>query len=370
MKKSRVGFVGCGGHARGCNIPVAARNPNLEIRAFCDLREETLNELRAEHPSTYATTDMERIFSDPEVDLVVCATKPDCRLPVVELAARHRKPLFVEKPMAFTQDEAEKIIELTDASGIPFIVGFNRPHSPMLQAIRPIFRRHKKGNTLIVYRIVGEHAIWPPEHRRNVMENKESTVIHETTHIFDLLTWLNGGEPTSVFMSGGGHIDNAITLQYEGDTTAVIIAGDNGSVGYPKERMEIDTNCGTIVGDFFVELRVVGCGEDDGTTTFPYAWHGETINDGIQGIMDKVFKWRTELTEEKRLVGHFFGQTPAVDKGHYGQLEYFRRQIESGEPVETDARRGATPTLIAERAMESWRTGQSVKLDFSSIWKQ
>lgn len=361
-----VGFIGCGGHCCGSNIPCADKNPNLELVAFCDLREEQLKMLEEQYTSKFTTTDMEKIFADPDVDLVVCATKPDFRLPVMEMALKYKKPLFVEKPLAYTREDIFKAVDLMRSSGVPLIVGFNRPYSPMMQAVRPIFRKHRKGNTTIVYRIVGESDIWPPEHYHNVIVRKESTVCHETTHIFDLLNWLTGDLPSRIQMVGGGHMDNVITLDYPGDTTAVIIAGDNGSVGYPKERLEIDTSCGTIIGEFFVELNAVGVGNDSGTQYFKSEFKGKPLL-GIEQLKQALFKWRSNLTEEKRKVGHFFGQTPTIDKGHYGQLEYFRQQIISGSPIETDVVAGAIATLIAWEATESWKHGTPLKLDFSEL---
>jgi myo-inositol 2-dehydrogenase/D-chiro-inositol 1-dehydrogenase len=365
----KVGFVGCGGHAQGCNIPVVAQNPNLKIRAFCDLNIEVLEALKDEYSPDYITQYFEKIFADPEIDMVVCATKPDFRMPVMEAAVKYRKPLFVEKPLAYTREDVYKMVRLMQPSGVPFMVGFNRPYSLMMQAIRPIYRRHQKGNTLISYRIVGEAAVWPPEHREAVCEKKESTVIHETTHIFDLLNWLTGLEPEKVYMAGSGHIDNIIVLTYPDDIIATIVAGDNGSVGFPKERMEIDTNCGTIAGEFFTEMIVAGMGEDSGIKTFEYTFNGKKYNDGATACRDKWLKWRRELTEEKRLIGHFSGQVPAVNKGHYEQHEYFRKQIISGKPVETDVVRGAAATLIAWEAIKSWETGNAVELDFSKLFR-
>ena len=61
-----VSFVGCGAFCGGNHIPNAHRNPELHITAFCDLDEERLDQLAATYEPAYVTTDMERLFSDPE----------------------------------------------------------------------------------------------------------------------------------------------------------------------------------------------------------------------------------------------------------------------------------------------------------------
>jgi predicted dehydrogenase len=368
MKKlMNVGFIGCGGHALGSGIPSVAANPDLTITAFCDLNHDRLTALQENYAPQYITKDFEEVFADPAIQMVICATKPDFRLPIMEAAVKYRKPLLVEKPMAYNKDDIFRMVSLMASSNVPFMVGFNRPHSPIMQAVRPIYRRNKNGNTLISYRIVGEAQIWPSEHYQAVCVKKESTVIHEVTHIFDLLHWLTGNEPESVFMAGGGHIDNVIVLSYPEEVTATIVAGDNGSVGYPKERLEINSNYGTLVAECFTELVVSGMGGDSGIKTFGYTCAGEEHLDGFVPLRDKLLKWRSELTEEKRRVGHYEDQIPSINKGQYEQYEYFRTRILSGEPIETDVIRGAIPTLTAWSAMESWNKKRVVSLDFSEL---
>ncbi len=366
-QRTGVGVIGCGGHACGNNIPGAAANPNLELVAFCDLRADVLDRLKRQYTPKFVTTDMEDVFKDPAVGLVVCATKPDVRIPVMKLAVKYRKPLFVEKPMAYSREDLMEACRIMGRAPVPFIVGFNRPYSPMMQAIKPLFEKHRTGQTTIAYRIVGESAIWPPEHRHNVLVKGESTVVHETTHIFDLLNWLTDRRPHRVYMAGGGNVDNVVTLEYPDDITAVIVAGDNGSVGYPKERVEINTGCATVVGDFFVEMTVAGMGGQFGRRVFPYRYQGRTFEDGFEGVKRKWLDWRAGLSEEKRAVGHFFGQTPEIDKGHNAQLESFRRMALAGAPRPDLVARGALPNVIAEAALESWRQKRPQVIDYAEL---
>lgn len=366
-RKIGAGFIGCGGHACGSNIPDAAKNPDIELTAFCDIRPEQLDMLKKQYSPKLVTTEMEEVFAHPGVGMVICATKPGCRIPVMKLAARHRKPLFVEKPMAYTREDLMEMCMIMKGADIPFVAGYNRVYSPMMQAVKPVFRKHKKGNTTIIYRIVGESSVWPPEHRHDVLEKGEYTVIHEATHIFDLINWLTDSRPLRVYMSGGGNVDNVITLDYPEDVTAVVISGDNGSAGYPKERLEINTACGTIVGDYFVEMTVAGMGGSFERQIFPYVFKGKTFNDGFEGVKAKIMEWRAGLTEEKRAVGHYFGQTPCVDKGHYAHQEHFREMAVSGEASPGQVAKAAEPNLIAWAAIESLKNKQPVEIDYSMI---
>lgn len=363
----KVAFVGCGGFCSGNHIPNAAANPNFEIVAFCDLRTDRLDAVSARHPASYVTTDMTRIFNDPEVELVVCGTNPDFRLPIMELAVEHGKHLFVEKPMCLHESEVNTMVSLMKKSRGLFMVGFNRPYSPLMRALKPLYQKYRRGNTTIIYRIIGESRLWPKHHYDAVVRRKESTIVHEVTHIFDLLNWLTGSEPHRVYTAGGGNMDNIITLDFPDEVTAVIIAGDNSTAGYPKEQIEVNTNHGTIVGDHFIELTVAGFDGVFERQQFPYQVEGQALTTNGREAEERGWAWRSSVTPEEMATGYYYDRQLKPDKGHYHELEEFRRMICEGRPSETDVVRGALANLIAWRAIESWEKKQPVEMDFGYL---
>lgn len=368
MTPMKVGMIGVGGFAGGTHVPNVAANPNFKLAALCDLNEQRLNELAAKFKPGYVTTDMQQVLKDPAIELIVCGTKPSFRLPIMRAAIENRKHLFVEKPMCYTEEDLRAMVPLMRPAPIKFMVGFNRPYSPMMQALKPIYQRHKKsGNTSIIYRIIGEAQLWPAHHFNAVAQQKESTIIHETTHIFDLLNWITDLKPKSVYTAGGGNMDNIITLTYPDNVTAVVISGDNSTAAWPKERIEIDTNHGTIVGENFVELQTAGIESGTRRLTFPYSQQGQTYNDGIAPYCERVRAWRGTITAEERAYGYYYERQPKTDKGHYNELDFFRKIILADQPSQTDVISGAAAELIARAAIESWKTGQPKDLDFAYL---
>ena len=363
----KLGFIGCGGFASGNHIPNAAINPNFELRAFCDLDRDKLGELMATYHPSYVTTNMEEVFSDPEIEAIICSTKPDFRLPVMRRAVETGKHLFVEKPLCYREDEIEGMISLMNNAKIKFMVGFNRPYSPLMQDLKPFLKKYRKGNTTIIYRIIGEARLWPRHHYDAVINQKESTIIHEATHIFNLLNWLTDFSPVRIYTAGGGNVDNIITLDYPEDITAVIVAGDNSLTGFPKERIEINTDFSTIVGDEFIELNVYG---NDGKwlrRNYDYKMEGKTYNTSITEATELGWKWRQSVTEEEKANGYYYMRQVKVNKGHYNELEMFRLCIIENQPSQTDVIQGAIASLTAWRAVESWERKIPVELDFSYL---
>jgi predicted dehydrogenase len=367
MEKMKVGFIGCGGFASGNHIPNTESNPNLEIQAFCDLNENILDELRAKYKPSYVTSDMEKIFLDPEVRMVICSTKPDFRLPIMKLAVKHKKHLFVEKPLCYKEDEVGEMVSLMKDAPIKFMVGFNRPFSPLMRALKLVYDKYKKGSATIIYRIIGEAQLWPTHHYDAVVINRESTIIHEATHIFNVLNWLTGLVPERVYTAGEGNMDNIITLAYPENITAVIISGDNSTAGYPKERIEVNTNYGTIVGDHFTELLVAGFDNFYSRKTFDYKIGKETLNTDGRRAEDELREWRKSITKEEIATGYYYERQVKVDKGHYNEIEFFRRCILENTKSEVSVMAGAVANLTAWRAIESWEKRTPIELDFSYL---
>ena len=109
-------------------------------------------------------------------------------------------------------------------------------------------------------------------------------------------------------------MDNVITIAYQDDTSAVIIAGDNSTAGFPKERLEINTNNGIILGDHFVELTAMGfgSGEYHFHKTYGYKMAGETLNTSAAELAERMWEWRKSVTKEERATAYYYERMAKV----------------------------------------------------------
>lgn len=363
-----VGVIGCGGFCKGNHIPNLLANPALRIRALCDLNTAVLAELKESFPVDYLTTDFQKIFADAQIDMVVCATKPDFRLPIMEAAIKTEKPLFVEKPLCFTKEDTFRMLEMMRGTKIPFMVGFNRPFSPMIQDAKRYFGQYcQNGNKTLIYRIIGEARIWPKSHYRAIIEEGESTLIHEGTHIFNLLNYLTGNYPLNVYTAGGGNVDNIVTLEYPGNTTAVIIAGDNSNIGFPKEYLEINAEYTTIAGYNFAELEVFTVGGQHFNHKYSYSVGKDIFTTDRREMETKLWEFRKNISKKDLEIGYYYDTQVMGNKGHIHELEAFRSCIVNGEPSPIDVRAGAAANFIAWSALESWEKKQRIELDIRSL---
>ncbi|MBI4026510.1 MAG: Gfo/Idh/MocA family oxidoreductase [Verrucomicrobia bacterium] len=145
----RVGFVGCGGFIRGNHLPNLAGEPGFKIRALCDLKQDVLDELRMVYSPDYVTTRFSDLANDKDLDLIIIGTSPHVRVSLIREAAIGGKAIFTEKPMSMGWDDTREILRILKAHPVPFMVGMNRPYSRIMQEVKRIFDKHRKGPTLI-----------------------------------------------------------------------------------------------------------------------------------------------------------------------------------------------------------------------------
>ena len=366
-RKLRLGFIGTGGFIRGNHLPNAHRNPSIEVRALCDLREDVLQDLESQYRPAYVTMDMREVCRDPDIDAVVIGTRETERVAPIRTAAEAGKHILIEKPMSVGTADTREIVDIVNRTGIFLMVGFNRPYSQPMQDVRQRLREVRGDETLIHYRLVGEAQLWPLVYQADVAAGRANSIVNEATHIFDLMNWLTEDYPKSIFVAGGEFDNHAIVMEYPRRTTVSILSGSCGTEAYPKERLEIFTNYTTIVMDSFVEVATAGqC--DSGDRTYPLAvdpYAEQVAGDGGEALRRKRRLWYANIPPADRADGHYYTSRPSEDKGHYNELEYFRRCVTGRVMPETNHVRGAVATLTALSAIESLRARSFVDLDFS-----
>jgi predicted dehydrogenase len=126
----RVGVVGCGGIAQMMHLPTLAERPDLfQIAALADLSETTLNAVGDRYGVRKRFQDGRELAAQSDVEAVLLFASGCHREAVLDLLAA-RKPMFVEKPLAFSLPETEEVARAVRAAGVAFMVGYHKRFDP------------------------------------------------------------------------------------------------------------------------------------------------------------------------------------------------------------------------------------------------
>lgn len=155
MESLRVGLVGAGWIARD-HVAALARAGGTELVAVCDLDAERA---RALAPGARVHTAWEDLLADEELDSVWICTPPLAHRGPAVAALERRLPLFLEKPIARTLEDAAAIVAAADASGAVCAVGYQWHAVEVLDDLR----RALEGQAvaLLVGRSIGPTASRP-----------------------------------------------------------------------------------------------------------------------------------------------------------------------------------------------------------------
>lgn len=136
-QRVRVGLIGCGSIAQQMHLPYLAElEEYFEIRALCDLSAKTVHALSHKYRVDCAVTDYRRLLQE-ELDAVFVLTST-ARADVVAAAAEAGCHLFVEKPMAYSLQEADLIVDACSRHGVHLMVGYMKMYDAGYQRGREL----------------------------------------------------------------------------------------------------------------------------------------------------------------------------------------------------------------------------------------
>ena len=116
MAKIKTGIIGCG-FISGIYLKNIPNFEHLELVACADIDTERAKAKALEYnlPHTYS---VEELLADPQIQIVVNLTIPAAHAEICLKALDAGKHVYVEKPLAATREEGEKIIGLARSKGL------------------------------------------------------------------------------------------------------------------------------------------------------------------------------------------------------------------------------------------------------------
>lgn len=132
----RFGIIGCGTIAQIMHLPYVAEIPETELYALVDPapnRTETLgNWYGIDHQFENADAMLRKIGDD--LDAVIVSTPPNQHASVVEQVLDANINTFVEKPLAVSVEDADRMVAAAERSEATAMVGYMRRYDPMYEA--------------------------------------------------------------------------------------------------------------------------------------------------------------------------------------------------------------------------------------------
>jgi len=146
----RIGVVGLGYWG-----PNLARNfdrlPDAELAWLCDASDDARARWSREFPSARTASDFAEPLADDSLDAVAIATHVPSHAELAERALEAGKHCFVEKPLAQSVAEAERVVEAAEQAGRVLMVGHLLEYHPGVEKLKELVAAGELGDIRYIY---------------------------------------------------------------------------------------------------------------------------------------------------------------------------------------------------------------------------
>jgi predicted dehydrogenase/threonine dehydrogenase-like Zn-dependent dehydrogenase len=261
----KIALVGAGGFAQAMHLPNLQRlRDKFDLRTVVSRTGLSARTAAERFGIATAATDFQVALDDPQIDLVLIATRHDLHAEMVLAALMAGKHVFVEKPLSMTEEglDAIEAFYAANPKGPLLMTGFNRRFAPAIAAAQAAVK--DRASPLIVnYRmnagyIPSDHWVHGPHGGgRN---------IGEACHIYDLFNALTRSQPVDVhartIVPASDHWrrdDNFVaTIRYADGSICTLTYTSMGAKSFAKERADIFVDGKVLVLDDYKQLTVAG----------------------------------------------------------------------------------------------------------------
>lgn len=332
VKIVRVGVIGLGDFGER-HVQALKSISNVEVVAVCSRTRNRAEEIARLYGVKKWYTDREKLVKDHEVDVVTIATADDDHVEPTILAAESGKPALLEKPIATTLEDADKIIGAVKRYGIIFMVGHILRFDRRYKIVQKMRENGETGRIASMYaRRAGKQKA------AGIFLNRVSPPVQTGVHDIDIMRWIGGSEVQQVWGFA------ARTLEYRfPDIFWTIMRFSDGMLGVVENGFLVSNNF-----PHFIDSQLTVMAEK---ATIHIYTPGEffTVH-GAQGV-DKP-----DITYWPKMNGYAEGALKE-------ELEYFAKCVANDEQPKLIAIEDARRALeIAIKALESSEKGQPIAL--------
>jgi predicted dehydrogenase len=150
MDKVKWGIIGCGNVTEVKSGPALSKIDNSELVAVMRRDARLAADYAERHQVSKWYNNADDLINDPEVNAIYVATPPDTHELFAIKAMRAGKPVYVEKPMGRNTAECERMIQVSEETGVPLFVAYYRRAMPYFKKVKELIDSSEIGDIRFV----------------------------------------------------------------------------------------------------------------------------------------------------------------------------------------------------------------------------
>jgi myo-inositol 2-dehydrogenase/D-chiro-inositol 1-dehydrogenase len=331
----KLAIVGYGNLATSVYGPsIRLLGPEANLTAVVEPDPLRRRQAEVTFPGTPILPTLDDLIAESEIDGVLIAAPPAAHADLAVAAFDAGLAVYVEKPLAASQEEALRILEAWRRADVPGMVGFNYRLNPLIEELRSALANDECGRVVAARTTFGLAADAIP-HWKETRAAGGGALLDLASHHIDLVRFVLGSEIERVgcrLWSYRTEDDNAmLTLML---VSGIVVQTYVSLATVEEDRIEVFGESGKLLYDRYFSERV------NQTGRFPREVRTQLLRNRIGSFLPgKGFteKLRAPLREPSfpRALGRF---VEAVRRG------------ESLSPTIEDGWRSLQVVLAAEKA--------------------
>jgi predicted dehydrogenase/threonine dehydrogenase-like Zn-dependent dehydrogenase len=252
-----LGVIGAGNFAKSVLLPRLAKLQGVGLVGVATATGRNAKAVGEQFGFGLCTTDYRELLARDDINTVLIATRHDTHAKLAAEALRAGKVVYVEKPLAISEEGLSEVAAAVAETDGRVMVGFNRRFSELAAELKRAFAGAggRREPLAVTYRV---NAGAVPKESWIQGDEGGGRVVGEVCHFVDFLQFITDADPVEVF---------AYASEAGNDTLSVVVKFGDGSVGninyfstgdrsFPKERVEVYGGGRVAVLDDFRALEV------------------------------------------------------------------------------------------------------------------
>ncbi len=150
MKDIRWGFIGCGEVTERKSGPAFSLIEGSSVVAVMSRSKDKAKSYAERYGIPRWYTDALSLVNDPEVNAVYIATPPSSHATYAIMAMKAGKPVYVEKPLAASYMDCQRVMRVSAETGVPCFVAYYRRNLPYFNKVRELLSQGAIGKVINV----------------------------------------------------------------------------------------------------------------------------------------------------------------------------------------------------------------------------
>jgi len=363
-QRIRLGLIGTGTigmtHLTGISALIEAELLGVDIVAVCDIDSDALTNAATLFDIKTTYENYIDLIEDEHVDVVYICTPTNKHGDMVKAAAKAKKHIFCEKPLAHSWAQAQDLVAVTKSEAVEAGVGLVLRYDQFLLFAKNLIAEYDFGTPMLAH--IRDDQRFPIDYvyyskwRGDKSIAGGGTLIEHSIHDVDLLRWFFG-EVESVHAKVNFFAGREVE-----DHASLIMTHQNGTVSTLDSVWHwVERNNERMI-EFFFEKGYIGIRLESGKRYLEYHLQGkspvriwdETANDALLEFLN---------LHTKNLKSNALEAITAVGSERYAAMNYaFLSALKSGQVLSPNFMDAAAAHRIVDAAYESATNNETITL--------